>query len=146
MDYLWIVQYFRFSLVMLYTGNPYNKGHWRWHNFMSLRGQSLFRGSFTFTVCNWGQIISSLYRGKLFFSIIRDKLLVRYTEGKLFRCVTIRGLRTLIDDFTTSYKRLRLLKTTNHLSDSPLRSSCSCSQRYCITVAIFRQSVISLSQ
>ncbi len=32
-----------------------------------LRGQSLFRGSFTFNECNWGQIISSLYRGKLFY-------------------------------------------------------------------------------
>ncbi len=32
-----------------------------------LRGQSLFRGSFTFNVCNWGRIISSLYREKLFF-------------------------------------------------------------------------------
>ncbi len=31
-----------------------------------LRGQSLFRGLFTFNVCNWGQIISLLYRGKLF--------------------------------------------------------------------------------
>ncbi len=32
-----------------------------------LTGQSLFRGSFTFDVYICGQIISSLYRGKLIF-------------------------------------------------------------------------------
>ena len=46
---------------------------------MSLRGQSLFRGSFTFNVCNWGQIISSLYRGKLFFRGATIRGLLNYS-------------------------------------------------------------------
>ncbi len=31
-----------------------------------LRGQSLFRGSFTFNVCNWGQIIFAVQREIVF--------------------------------------------------------------------------------
>ncbi len=63
-----------------------------------LRGQSLFGGSFTLNVCNWGEggaeVISLLVRGKLFIRVatIRDLSVRMYTllVFKVCVCVQLR--------------------------------------------------------